>query len=61
MINGQSVEVNVTAFFDNSFRMVFELWVYDPSSHEYKFGWGSEKEFYSASIYIWFRVISPAE
>ena len=60
-VNNQTVEVNVQAFSDYRFRMVFELWVYDQSSHEYKFGWQSEKEFYSASLYIWFRVILPAD
>jgi len=61
MVNDQTVEVNFPAFSDHSFLMVFELWVYDPSFHEYKFGWESEKEFYSASLYIWFRVILPAD
>jgi hypothetical protein len=58
-VNDETVEVNVSAFSDNSFRMVFELWVYDQSSREYKFGWGSKEEFYSASIYMWFRVPFP--
>lgn len=57
MVNNQTVEVNVPAFPDHGFRMVFELWVYDQSSQEYKFGWESEKEFHSASLYIWFRAI----
>ena len=61
MVNGQTVEVNVSAFSDYLFRMFFELWVYDQSSHEYKFGWESEKEFYSASSYMGFRVTLPAD
>lgn len=60
MINNETIEVGVQAFSDNSFRMVFELWVYDSTSDEYKFGWGSENEFSSASIFMWFRVASPA-
>jgi len=60
-VNDKTVEVDIPAFSDNSFRMVFELWVYDQSSHEYKFGWGSENEFYSASIYMWFRVVLITE
>jgi len=61
MVNNQTVEVNVPAFSDHSFRMVFELWVYDQSSREYNFGWESEKEFYSVSLYMWFRVILPTD
>jgi hypothetical protein len=61
IVNNQTVEVDVPTFSDNSFRMVFELWVYDLSSHEYKFEWKYERQFYSASTYIWFRVILPSE
>jgi hypothetical protein len=60
IINNETIEVSVPAFSDNSFRMVFELWVYDSTSDEYKFGWGSENEFHSASIFMWFRVAQPA-
>jgi hypothetical protein len=61
MVNDQTVEVNVPAFSNSPFRMVFELWVYDQSSHEYKFGWKSGNEFSSASIYMCFRVSLPAD
>ena len=61
MVNGQTVEVNVPAFSNSLFRMVFELWVYDQSSHGYKFGWESGKEFASVSVYMWFNVSSPAD
>jgi hypothetical protein len=61
IVNNQTVQVNVPASTDNSFRMVFELWVYDRSTHEYKFGWSSGKEFYSASTYIWFRITLPSD
>lgn len=60
-VNNRTVEVDVPAFSDNSFHMVFELWVYDQSSHEYEFGWRSDEELHSASSYIWFRVILPVE
>jgi hypothetical protein len=59
IVNNQTIEVNVTTFSDNSFRMVFELWVYDLSSNEYKFCWEYKNEFHSASLFIGFRVISP--
>jgi len=61
MVNDQTVEVKVQALHDAFFRLVFELWVYDQSSHEYKFQWESDKEFYSASTYIGFRVVLPAD
>jgi hypothetical protein len=60
IVNGQTVDVNVSASGDHFFCMVFELWVYDQSSHEYRFGWESGKEFSSASLNIWFRVGLPA-
>lgn len=59
MVNGEAIEVGVSAFSDYSFRIVFELWVYDPSIREYRFGWQSGEESHSASTYIWFRVIPP--
>ncbi len=58
MVNEQPVNVNVSASVNSSFRIVFELWVYDQFSHEYRFGWGSGEEFSSASIYMWFRLNS---
>jgi hypothetical protein len=60
MVNEQPVDVDVSASVNSSFRMVFELWVYDQSSHEYRFGWGSGEEFSSASIYMWFGLNSSA-
>jgi len=53
MVNDEVVEVDVSDS-SNSFRMVFELWVYDSSSQQYGFGWESEKGLSSASIYIGF-------
>ena len=59
MVNDQMVEVDVPVSSDSSFYIVFELWVYDQVSHEYKFGWGSEKGFFSASLNMGFRVNLP--
>ena len=57
MINDQMVEINVPA--SNSFyRIVFELWVRDQVSEEYRFGWESGENFSSASIYIGFKLNS---
>jgi uncharacterized membrane protein len=60
-INEQTIKIDFLISSNDSFRMVFELWVYDPTSNEYKFGWESEKESYSASIYMWFMVVLPAK
>ena len=60
MINDQMVEINVPA--SNSFyRIVFELWVQDQVSEEYKFGWESGEGFSSASIYIGFELSSSVD
>jgi len=61
MVNGQTFRVDVPAFSNSLFSMNFELWVYDPSSHEYRFGWESGEEFSSASLNMWFRVNSPVD
>ena len=53
IINGQTIEVNVSDSL-NSFRLIFELWVYNSSSQEYQFGWESEKGLSSSSIYMTF-------
>jgi hypothetical protein len=55
MVNNQTVAVNVSTVSDSFFRMVFELWVFDKSSQEYLFGWGSGEDFSSASLYLLFR------
>ena len=57
-INEQSLDVDVSASFTPSFRLVFELWVFDPSSGEYQFRWESKEGFFSASLYMAFRVNS---
>ena len=58
-VNNQTFNMSVLS--SNRFRMVFELWVYDQSSQQYKFGWDSGKGFYSASLYMWFSLTPPGE
>lgn len=53
-VNDQEIEVDISDSY-NFFRMVFELWVYDSSLQEYRFGWESEKGLSSASIYVAFN------
>lgn len=55
-VNDQSIEVDVSTFSYSFFRMVFELWVYDPVSQQYEFGWRSTEAFSSSSLHIGFRV-----
>ncbi len=56
MVNDVSVETNVSTLSNSFFRMVFELWVYDVSSSEYRFGWNSSEGFDSSSLHIGFKV-----
>ena len=55
IVNDSILETDVAAASDSWFRIVFELWVYDPNSQEYKFGWKSGAEFFSASVYMDFK------
>ncbi len=59
IINGQSVDVEVSGLSETRFRLVFELWVYNENSGEYQFFWTSKGELHSASIYMWFDVVMP--
>jgi len=58
VINDMPVVVDASALSGSRFRLVFELWVLDRSSGEYRFFWVSKSESYSASIYMWFNVTS---
>ena len=58
LINQQQVDVDVSDSENFYFRIVFELWVQDPVSGEYQFGWDSADGFSSASIYMGFGMDS---
>lgn len=60
MVNDKIVEVDVSTFSDSFFQMVFELWIYDASSQEYKFEWSSGNFYSSVSLHIGFRVADPS-
>jgi hypothetical protein len=53
MINNEYHDVIVSG---DPFRMVFELWVYDRSTQQYRFMWESGEESYSSSLYMWFSL-----
>ena len=57
-INEHHFDVEISSSFVSSFRLVFELWVLDSDSGEYQFGWESIDGFFSASLYMAFRVNS---
>jgi hypothetical protein len=61
MVNNETVDVDVSDSANFLFYMVFELWVYDPGSQQFKFEWASERGFSSASIYMVFEPILFAE
>jgi len=59
MVNNDPVTVDGVVFSDNRLRLVFELWVYNPLTDLYEFGWDSGKGYYSTSVYMWFS-LAPA-
>jgi len=58
LINGERLQSNIRARNGYNFRLVFELWVYDPSSDDLVFGWKSGQEPSCAWNQIWFNVTS---
>ena len=56
VVNGRPVEIFVSGFVNSYFRIVLELWVYDPNSQQFKFGWESNEGFSSASIWMGFKL-----
>ena len=57
IVNNQTIDVNVLS--SDYFYVVFELWVYNQTSHNYEFGWYSGKNFVSTSVNIAFQVKTP--
>ena len=60
MINDQAIDVNVSRSTSSKYYVIFELWVYDPVSQLYTFGWVSEGKLSSASLYVGFRMTSSS-
>ena len=57
MVNNGTLKADVLSS-DSLFTLTFELWVYNPNSHDYKFGWDHGGDFSSASVNIGFKVNS---
>jgi hypothetical protein len=60
-VNNEIIVGDVSSFVDNQLRMVFELWVYNPLTEQYEFGWDSGKGYYSTSVYMWFTITLDTE
>jgi hypothetical protein len=61
LINGNFIKTNSTAEKGSNFRIILELWVYDPVSRDFVFGWNSDDELRCAWNQIWFnstRIVS---
>lgn len=56
MVNDKIIQVNVSDSPNYEFYLVFELWVYNKDSNEYKFGWEYADEFFSSSLHMSFRL-----
>lgn len=56
LVNEQPVEVAVSNSANSSFNIVFELWVRDVNSGNYTFGFRSQENSSSVSIYMGFRL-----
>ena len=59
IVNGQEVKVDVESIFPYTFYVTFELWTFDSSLGEYKFGWESEKGLSFATLNMGFDVVLP--
>jgi len=57
IINDEIVQLSPVSSLDSRFTMVLEIWVFDPISQEYYFGWEDGSRLSSASTYIHFNVI----
>jgi hypothetical protein len=52
--NNHTYDINVSS--KDYFSLIFELWVYDPISQDYIFGWHSRNDFSSASVNMGFKI-----
>jgi hypothetical protein len=59
VVNDEMIKMNESAISDGSFRMIFELWVYNKQTEEYGFSWKSGNEDRSLSLWMMFYVPLP--
>jgi hypothetical protein len=56
VINGLTMNSNVYSSANNSFRIIFELWVYNDVSKDYEYVWKSGEESLSIGLTMWFNL-----
>ena len=55
-INGKVIELNVRSIEGKNFRIVLELWRYNPDTNRFEFSWRSNIDTRSAWNQIWFNM-----
>jgi hypothetical protein len=59
-INNETYQVpNLTAIDGYNFRVIVELWSWEPQSETLQFGWWSGNEQRSAWVQVWFNMTGP--
>lgn len=56
LVNNSEISLNDVVSQSSSFRMIFELWVYNQSSKTYEFSWENGLDISSASVNMTFNV-----
>lgn len=60
-INNETYQVpSLTAAGGNNFRVILELWTWEPQSETLQFGWSSGNEQRVAWVQVWFNMTSSA-
>ena len=59
VVNDATLGANASALSGYSFRMVFELWIYDEASGTFGFTWRSKEETYCVWNQMWFNATLP--
>jgi len=58
-VNSEFLNVDVNGNIGESFRLIFELWVYDEESEDFQFGWVlDQKKSRCAWNQVWFNVLT---
>lgn len=55
-INEEEINTNIKSINGDNFRIVIELWRYDPDNKSFEFAWKSNNEYRSVWNQIWFNV-----
>jgi uncharacterized membrane protein len=55
-INNNDIEINTRSIDGNNFRIVLELWVYNPENNTFEFAWRANNNINSVWNQLWFNV-----